>query len=246
MHDVISTKLKQFKDKGNISDLLELDIIPCADFEHINIRQQVYIWCRSTGSEGFTCYQHAMAYILDHFHPGIVTYLAEKVQDARIPSDNFVNLLNSMLCEIDTYTFDYSALLKSDNDNYEIDNEQMFKAINELEKKISDGGYVMTLGSFHGELYRFSKENNKTMMTLIKQRSPNPIYLWEKGNVEKWYSENINLARAISNTDILEGDVLDQSREIYLLRTKFFGREELKKAFEQTDLREIIDTTLVK
>ncbi|MEK6846006.1 MAG: hypothetical protein AABY26_04560 [Nanoarchaeota archaeon] len=230
MSEEIAQRTNEFKRTGNFSILVELDKLPLAKFNDPQIRQQSYMWCQSSHSLNFTCYQHALAFVIDHFHPGIATYISSEFPEITSgASDYFVNILNKMLGQVARRRKSYSNLVKSRKADF-------FDKIEALEQKIESEGYVIALGGFHGEVYVF--ERDQTLTAVIQSESL-PVKLWVRGNAKEWYDQNKDGYSIISNEHILEFDLLFHDSGINF-GTRFFGRSELETAFTQYDLRKII------
>ena len=236
MVNEISEMIERFRKAGEYSILAEMDKLPHERFKHPQIQQKAFMKTQSRHSLGFTCYQHAMAYVLDQFHPGIVAYIeSEFSKDTYNADDHFIRILDSMLEEASRFEFGYSDLAAAPETKMDI-----FAKVNALESVIESSGYVIALGDFHGEAYVFHQNGEIPNLTLIHHRSIEPVTLWKKGNAQAWHQENRNRSRVISNDHILEYDILSEESPDQL-STKFVSRNELQHAFStQAVLRGIV------
>ena len=231
----ITSKIDEFKETGDISILLELDKLPHKEFEHPSIKAKSYMWSTAHYSEHFTCFQTAMAHALDHFHPGIVAYIANEFPETYNTHEHFVAILNKIFGCITSYSFGYRRLTGRNSTSLNLEN--MFEAVTEIERRLKDG-YLVVQDGFHGELYRFQKKDDQ-QRTILINNGEQPTTLWEKGKIRKWYSENEQ--RSVdSSSHFLENHILSQGEDLNIPKTRFFGRNELEKAFRRYDLRKIV------
>jgi hypothetical protein len=224
--------LEQYRQTGDFRILMELDTVPAQEFSQPAIKVNRYIWSNAHHSLDFTCYQHAMAWILDNHHPGVVAYIASEFPANPWQADNlFTTILNGMLRAVNKRTFGYYKLNRRRGG--------IFKAVEKLEALIIAGGYAMVLDDMHGEVYYFEEEQGEQALMLVEQGEHLPRRLWEKGKAREWVESGEGEA-VCSNTRMLEQDIRHHDLGVCRPMTKFITREQLYDTFLRRDLRVIV------
>ena len=229
----VEQRIREFERTGDFSIILDLDKTPFEEYDDELIEGKMFMQVNAGHRpEGLSCYQFGMAWILDNFHPGIVSYFDSVASAENVEGSRFYDrILDSMLRKLDGASLTYDQLIRSN------ESRDIFSTVDVLERMLKKYGYFMALGNFHGEVY--SRENG--FVTLVVEDFEQQKKLWRFGEVDEWYREHCDERYFISNTNILEQQVQNGCVDVRNLRTKIFSRKQLEETFlEVEDLRKIV------
>lgn len=234
----VASYLSQFAETNDFAVIAELDRVPPDQFDNPWISQQYYMHTRSRQSYGYTCFQHAMAYALDHFHPGIVSYVDSVYPVAHEDlAEEFTEILDGFLRAGYKQRIKYRDIV---GPRVRIKTgEELIAAV---ESSLVRQGYLIAMHTvFHGELYTLENVDDQVYMKLAHRYHHDPIRLWKMGEIGLWLSEKPMNERSGLAEQVLLGDyLLLEDVGLSRLDTDFIGREEFESALSAPGVLEKI------